>query len=168
MVLLFLGSVLPLYTTMFVRVLSVRSTKKQSLVSKPLLRTVSHQFLQYKCTQDSLPVQQYNWTKQCVYATTGWSKVCSNCLLLQFLCVQNKIPKYLKVLRKPAKICWPFAAYAGSYLLLGHNILCCLVICTLYLEVGVFKVFQIFVKTCNFVFEELKVWLLVSSASKCK
>ena len=39
------------------------------------------QFLQYKCTQDSLPVHQYNWTKQCAYATTGRSKVCAHCLL---------------------------------------------------------------------------------------
>jgi hypothetical protein len=42
--------------------------------SKPLLRPDWHQFLQYKCTQDSLPVHKYNCTKHSVYATLGEAK----------------------------------------------------------------------------------------------
>jgi hypothetical protein len=40
-----------------------------------------HQFLQYKCTQNSLLVHQYNCSKQCVYTSTGRRKVCLHCLL---------------------------------------------------------------------------------------
>jgi hypothetical protein len=74
----FLGSVLPIYTTMWVSKLIRWDYTK---LSKPLPRPGWHQFLQYKCTQDCLPVKHYNLTKQCVYVISGRSKVCACCLL---------------------------------------------------------------------------------------
>ena len=47
-----------------------RIRQKESLISKPLLKLGWCQFLQYKCTQDSLHVHQYIWTKQ----HNNWTK----------------------------------------------------------------------------------------------
>ena len=57
----------------------IRITKtclRLSLLSKPLLRTGRRLFLQYKCTQYSLPVHEYmyNCTKHSVYASLGKAK----------------------------------------------------------------------------------------------